>query len=63
MVHVEPSQRTVLHEDHRVMLDAFLAGDTDSLLSAAAVHNKRLNAVVESLADRHRPRHPRPLIP
>jgi len=49
MVHVEPGQRTVLHEDHRVMLDAFLAGDTESLLSAAAVHNKRLNAVVESL--------------
>ncbi len=49
MVHVEPSQRTLLHEDHRVMLGAFLAGDADALLSAAAVHNKRLNTVVESL--------------
>lgn len=49
MVHVEPGQRVLLHEDHRVMLDAFLAGDADSLLSAAAVHNRRLNTVVESL--------------
>ena len=49
MVHVEPSQRALLHEDHRVMLDAFLAGDAESLLTAAAIHNKRLNVVVESL--------------
>lgn len=49
MVHVEPNQRTVLHEDHRVMLRAFLDGDAESLLSAAAIHNRRLNAVVKSL--------------
>lgn len=49
MVHVEPSQRMLLHDDHRVMLDAFLAGDAESLLSAAAVHNTRLDAAVESL--------------
>lgn len=49
MVHVGRDQRTVLHEDHRVMLDAFLAGDPDALLSAAATHNNRLNGVVASL--------------
>ena len=49
MVHVEPQQRILLHEDHRVMLDAFLAGDAEGLLAAAAVHNRRLNVVVESL--------------
>ncbi len=49
MVHVQPGQRTVLHEDHHVMLDAFLAGDAESLLAASAIHNKRLNTVVASL--------------
>ncbi|WP_197379026.1 GntR family transcriptional regulator [Mycolicibacterium mengxianglii] len=49
MVHVEQSQRELLNDDHRVMLDAFLAGDTESLLAAAALHNKRLNNVVASL--------------
>jgi DNA-binding GntR family transcriptional regulator len=49
MVHVEQEQRTVLHEDHRLMLTAFLEGDADSLLSISAVHNKRLNTVVASL--------------
>lgn len=49
MVHVELSQRTMLHEDHRLMLAAFLAGDAETLLSIAAVHNKRLNTVVASL--------------
>ncbi|KWX66972.1 GntR family transcriptional regulator [Mycobacterium sp. NAZ190054] len=49
MVHVGQRQRALLHEDHRVMLDAFLAGDADALLHAAAAHNKRLNGVVASL--------------
>jgi DNA-binding GntR family transcriptional regulator len=49
MVHVEQSQRAILHDDHRVMLVAFLAGDADALLEASAVHNKRLNTVVASL--------------
>ncbi|AQA02728.1 GntR family transcriptional regulator [Mycobacterium sp. MS1601] len=49
MVHVESEQRALLHDDHRIMLDAFLARDSDALLAAAAVHNKRLNGVVASL--------------
>ncbi|CAN5457898.1 GntR family transcriptional regulator [soil metagenome] len=49
MVHVDHGQRSVLHEDHRLMLAAFLAGDAETLLSIAAVHNKRLNSVVASL--------------
>jgi len=50
MVHVEQRQRAVLHDDHRLMLAAFLDGDPDTLLSIAAVHNKRLNTVVASLS-------------
>lgn len=49
MVHVEQSQRAVLHDDHRVMLGAFLDGDVEALLAATAIHNKRLNTVVASL--------------
>jgi DNA-binding GntR family transcriptional regulator len=49
MVHVEQSQRAVLHDDHRVMLAAFLDGDAEGLLAATAVHNTRLNTVVASL--------------
>jgi DNA-binding GntR family transcriptional regulator len=49
MVHVEQNQRAVLHDDHRVMLAAFLDGNAEALLEAAAVHNKRLNTVVASL--------------
>jgi DNA-binding GntR family transcriptional regulator len=50
MVHVEPGQRTLLHDDHRLMLTAFLQGDAQTLLSIAAAHNKRLNTVVASLS-------------
>lgn len=49
MVHVAASERTLLHDDHRVMLRAFLAGDAAALLAAAAVHNQRLNTVVADL--------------
>lgn len=49
MVHVEQNQRAVLHDDHRIMLVAFLEGDAEALLEATAVHNKRLNTVVASL--------------
>jgi len=49
MVHVGSTERTLLHDDHRVMLRAFLAGDATALLAAAAVHNQRLNTVVAEL--------------
>lgn len=49
MVHVEHSQRARLHEDHREMLDAFLARDVDRLLSSSAAHHRRLNDVVATL--------------
>lgn len=49
MVHVEQSQRAVLHDDHRVMVQAFLDGDTQQLLSASAMHHQRLSAVVATL--------------
>ncbi|BBY86248.1 GntR family transcriptional regulator [Mycolicibacterium tokaiense] len=49
MVHVGATERTLLHDDHRVMLRAFLARDAAALLAAAAVHNQRLNTVVADL--------------
>jgi DNA-binding GntR family transcriptional regulator len=49
MVHVEQSQRALLHQDHRVMLEAFLDRDTERLLSVSALHHQRLNAVVSTL--------------
>jgi DNA-binding GntR family transcriptional regulator len=35
MVHVEQADRARLHQDHRVMLDAFVARDADRLMAAA----------------------------
>lgn len=52
MVHVSHADRTVLHADHRAMLEAFLAGDVDALLAASEQHAARLNAVIATL-----PRH------
>jgi DNA-binding GntR family transcriptional regulator len=49
MVHVEQSQREVLHDDHQHMLAAFLDKDADELLNASQRHNKRLNDVVAAL--------------
>jgi DNA-binding GntR family transcriptional regulator len=49
MVHVEHAQRARLHEDHRDLLDAFLARDVDRLLASSAAHHRRLNDVVATL--------------
>jgi DNA-binding GntR family transcriptional regulator len=49
MVHVEHAQRARLHEDHRDLLDAFLARDVDRLLASSAAHHRRLNEVVATL--------------
>ncbi|WP_059013989.1 GntR family transcriptional regulator [Mycobacterium sp. M26] len=49
MVHVEQSQRALLHQDHRIMLEAFLDRDVEQLLSTSALHHQRLNAVVSTL--------------
>ena len=49
MVHVEHSQRALLHEDHRELLDAFLARDVERLLASSAAHHRRLNEVVATL--------------
>jgi DNA-binding GntR family transcriptional regulator len=49
MVHVEHSQRARLHEDHRELLDAFLARDVDRLLASSAAHHRILNEVVATL--------------
>jgi DNA-binding GntR family transcriptional regulator len=49
MVRVEHSDRAQLHEDHQVMLDAFIGRDADRLLAAATIHHDHLNEVVASL--------------
>lgn len=49
MVHVGLEKRALLHDDHQLMLAAFLDGDADKLLSASMIHNQRLNAVVAEL--------------
>ncbi|WP_123023530.1 GntR family transcriptional regulator [Mycolicibacterium stellerae] len=49
MVHVRPADRAELHADHCLMLDAFVGGDVEQLLTAAEVHAQRLNAVIATL--------------
>ncbi|BBY64455.1 GntR family transcriptional regulator [Mycolicibacterium helvum] len=49
MVHVAPSHRAALHADHRQMVDAFLAGDVEQLLTVAELHAQRLNSVIATL--------------
>lgn len=49
MVHVSAADRLDLHADHTEMLDGFLAGDVERLLTAAEVHAQRLNTVIATL--------------
>ncbi|TGD83949.1 GntR family transcriptional regulator [Mycolicibacterium sp. CH28] len=49
MVHVAPSNRAELHADHRQMVEAFLAGDVEQLLTIAEQHAGRLNSVIATL--------------
>ena len=49
MSHVSAPQTGALHDDHRVMLDAFLARDADALLRASAEHYRRLQDIVDVL--------------
>lgn len=49
MVHVAPSARAALHADHREMVDAFVAGDVEQLLTVAELHAQRLNSVIATL--------------
>jgi DNA-binding GntR family transcriptional regulator len=49
MVHVRSTDRADLHADHCQMLDSFLAGDVERLLTASELHAQRLNAVIATL--------------
>jgi DNA-binding GntR family transcriptional regulator len=49
MVHVGSADRADLHADHCQMLDAFMAGDVEQLLTVAELHAQRLNAVIATL--------------
>ncbi len=49
MVHVTVDERTALHADHRRMVESFLAGDVELLLTTAELHAQRLNSVIATL--------------
>jgi DNA-binding GntR family transcriptional regulator len=49
MVHVSRTDRADLHADHCAMLDAFLAGDAEQLITASEEHAARLNTVIAKL--------------
>ena len=49
MVHSTGQDRMALHDDHKQMLDAFVAGDLRRLLATADAHHRRLNSVIAKL--------------
>jgi DNA-binding GntR family transcriptional regulator len=49
MVHVSPNDRTALHADHCQMVELFLVGDVEQLLTVAELHAQRLNSVIATL--------------
>lgn len=49
MLHVRSADRAELHADHCQMLDAFVAGDVERLLTTSELHAQRLNAVIATL--------------
>jgi DNA-binding GntR family transcriptional regulator len=51
MSHVSRTMTVSLHEDHRLMVDAFHIRDADALLAASTLHYRRLQEVVASLPD------------
>ncbi|UYP19658.1 GntR family transcriptional regulator [Rhodococcus sp. Z13] len=50
MVHVGDAERAELHHEHEVMLEAFLARDTEALLAASEHHNRRLDEAIAGLS-------------
>ena len=56
MAHISQEMTVCLHDDHRVMVEAFHARDAAALLTASSAHYRRLQEVVASLpAGRLRP--------
>jgi hypothetical protein len=51
MSHVSRPMTVSLHEDHRLMVDAFHSRDADALLVASSLHYRRLQEVVATLPD------------
>jgi DNA-binding GntR family transcriptional regulator len=49
MVHVAPGDRAALHADHCEMVEVFLAGDVEQLLTIAELHAQRLNSVIATV--------------
>ena len=49
MVHSTGHDRSALHDDHKHMLEAFLAVDLQRLLATSETHHRRLNTVIAKL--------------
>jgi hypothetical protein len=49
MSHLTDAARRRLHDDHRDMLTAFVAGDAAAVLVVAATHHDRLRDAIASL--------------
>jgi len=49
MLHVSRDDRADLHADHCAMVDAFVAGDAERLITVSENHAVRLNAVIAKL--------------
>jgi DNA-binding GntR family transcriptional regulator len=49
MSHVSRDMTLSLHQDHRLMVDAFHARDADALLAASSLHYRRLQEVVAAM--------------
>jgi DNA-binding GntR family transcriptional regulator len=49
MTRLSSGGRALLHEDHREMLDAFLARDAPALLAVSEAHQERLVAALSEL--------------
>lgn len=49
MVHASSADRSLLHDDHQLMLDAFVGRDIEKLLTIAKQHSDRLNGVIASV--------------
>lgn len=51
MAYLSPQGQQALHDDHRAMVDAFLARDSDMLLAISALHYKRNQNIVKELPE------------
>lgn len=51
MARVEHDRRTLFHDDHELMVEAFVARDADRLVREATAHYEHLKGAIEALRD------------